>query len=103
MNTAQNGAAGFATIACPPSDTIVRRAGWRCRTQFWFCVTMSCLLLLHGAWSLARLHQLPAESLERSVSVMFAIVDGMTLPAFVYFACQARRQRKSAPAATIGR
>jgi len=103
MNPAQNDAADFATIACSPSDTIVRRPGWRCRTQFWFFVTMSCFLFLHGAWSLARLHQLPAESLERSVSVMFAIVDGMTLPSFVYFACQARRQRKSAPTATIGK
>ena len=101
MNNAQTNAAQFETISFSPSETLVRSPARRVAAQFWACVTMSCFLLLHGAWLLATARFLSPESLDRRSSVLIAIVYGTMLPSFLYFAWQAWRQSKSVGTVTI--
>ena len=103
MNTSKTDATKFETISFSSSDTVAHNAGRHLTAQFWACVTMSCFLLLHGARLLVSARYLSPESLERQGSFMIAIVYGMMLPSFLYFAWQARRQSKSEGTVTIER
>ena len=103
MNTAQIDAAKFETITFSQSETVVRSAGWRSTAQFWSSVILSSFLLVHGAWLLTSANRLSPESLERQGSVLIAVVYGMMLPSFVYFAWKAWRQGKSEQTVTIER
>ena len=101
MDTASTDAANLEGILYSHPAAIVRRTPWRLRTQFWTSVAMCSFLLIHGAWLLVRVRHLPAESLVRSGCVMIAIVYGMTLPSFIYFARKAWKSRTERPLQSI--
>lgn len=101
MNTAQIDATNFGDLIYTQPAASVHSTPWRGRTQFWTSATMCCFLVLHGVWLLARVKYLAAESLERSGSVMIAIVYGTMLPSFLYFAWKAWRSKSERPLQSI--
>jgi len=103
MNIANIDATGFETLSISEPDKAVRRPGWL-RAQFWSCVIIGCLLVLHGAWLLYGPKYMGTESLERQFSHMIAAMYGLMLPTFAYLARQAWQSRRTGQrAATIER
>jgi hypothetical protein len=98
MNIVRIDPANVGTFSLSHREAVVSGHGWRWATQFWSCISMSCFLLLHGAWTLYNLKDLGTESLELQGSRLIAVVYCMIVPSFAYFAWQAWRQSSPATA-----